>query len=495
MFAAADKAIAGSFFNNQANGNSLPALAGLTQVSPQQAGHQHQRQSPPMQHHHIQSINAPQPQQSHGFPLPALGQSIQQNNNERERHYQDAELRELEERQQRQQHEREMREQQRISEQQRSPPDNRSGSLPLQQPVASRVPAGLHGPNGILSSNPNVGTAAPLGAPSGPANVFANGAQSHEPAGRPYMPQPQGTHLNPVGPPQQAPNGPSNLPQGQQPILNDALTYLDQVKVQFQDQPDVYNRFLDIMKDFKSQAIDTPGVIQRVSSLFNGHPRLIQGFNTFLPPGYRIEAGYDDNPHSIRVTTPSGTINMESMQIAVNGAGVGDGPTAAHGHSPRQLIVENSYRAHDPTWSTQNQQSGGMEGHFSPESRSALNYHAHQSVPRPAFGPQYAGRDEELPANEAAAIAHHQEQRGVSQLQSAVNVASDPSSSRLGAIQGAQSDGVPNTLGQAVGLNGPAASPLPTGAQLNLEKRGPVEFNHAITYVNKIKVRSTHIIP
>lgn len=34
----------------------------------------------------------------------------------------------------------------------------------------------------------------------------------------------------------------------------DALSYLDQVKVQFADQPDVYNRFLDIMKDFKSQA-------------------------------------------------------------------------------------------------------------------------------------------------------------------------------------------------------------------------------------------------
>lgn len=33
----------------------------------------------------------------------------------------------------------------------------------------------------------------------------------------------------------------------------DALSYLDQVKVQFSEQPDVYNRFLDIMKDFKSQ--------------------------------------------------------------------------------------------------------------------------------------------------------------------------------------------------------------------------------------------------
>lgn len=37
-------------------------------------------------------------------------------------------------------------------------------------------------------------------------------------------------------------------------IPQDALSYLDQVKVQFVEQPDVYNRFLDIMKDFKSQA-------------------------------------------------------------------------------------------------------------------------------------------------------------------------------------------------------------------------------------------------
>lgn len=77
---------------------------------------------------------------------------------------------------------------------------------------------------------------------------------------------------------------PGGMNQGQQPILNvrydrsaddeqnqahkmlllrgtdadahlkqDALSYLDQVKVQFSEQPDVYNRFLDIMKDFKSQ--------------------------------------------------------------------------------------------------------------------------------------------------------------------------------------------------------------------------------------------------
>jgi len=35
--------------------------------------------------------------------------------------------------------------------------------------------------------------------------------------------------------------------------VTDALSYLDAVKVQFQDQPDVYNHFLDIMKEFKNE--------------------------------------------------------------------------------------------------------------------------------------------------------------------------------------------------------------------------------------------------
>lgn len=35
--------------------------------------------------------------------------------------------------------------------------------------------------------------------------------------------------------------------------VTDALSYLDAVKVQFNEKPEVYNRFLDIMKDFKSQ--------------------------------------------------------------------------------------------------------------------------------------------------------------------------------------------------------------------------------------------------
>ena len=34
--------------------------------------------------------------------------------------------------------------------------------------------------------------------------------------------------------------------------FENALDFLDQVKLQFADQPSVYNNFLDIMKDFKA---------------------------------------------------------------------------------------------------------------------------------------------------------------------------------------------------------------------------------------------------
>lgn len=38
------------------------------------------------------------------------------------------------------------------------------------------------------------------------------------------------------------------------PQLNDALAYLDRVKAEFHDQPDIYNKFLQIMRDFKINA-------------------------------------------------------------------------------------------------------------------------------------------------------------------------------------------------------------------------------------------------
>ncbi|WBW73779.1 Clr6 histone deacetylase complex subunit Pst1 [Schizosaccharomyces osmophilus] len=110
-------------------------------------------------------------------------------------------------------------------------------------------------------------------------------------------------------------SGPSSQPppannEFRQLNVTDALSYLDLVKLQFHHEPEVYNEFLDIMKEFKSQAIETPEVITRVSALFSGYPALIQGFNTFLPPGYGIELGPSEfgKPPAVHITTPQGPL-------------------------------------------------------------------------------------------------------------------------------------------------------------------------------------------
>ncbi|KAG9133496.1 hypothetical protein Leryth_022679 [Lithospermum erythrorhizon] len=68
----------------------------------------------------------------------------------------------------------------------------------------------------------------------------------------------------------------------------DALTYLQLVKDVFRDKKDKYEEFLEVMKDFKAQRIDTHVVIRRVKQLFVGHQHLILGFNTFIPKGCQI---------------------------------------------------------------------------------------------------------------------------------------------------------------------------------------------------------------
>ncbi|CAL5370003.1 unnamed protein product [Camellia sinensis] len=93
---------------------------------------------------------------------------------------------------------------------------------------------------------------------------------------------------------------------------NDALTYLKEVKEMFQDQRDKYDMFLDVMKDFKAQRIDTTGVIARVKELFKGHNNLIFGFNTFLPKGYEITLIDEEEPPAKR------TVEFEEAISFVN---------------------------------------------------------------------------------------------------------------------------------------------------------------------------------
>ncbi|KAJ7613963.1 hypothetical protein FB45DRAFT_1008768 [Roridomyces roridus] len=112
------------------------------------------------------------------------------------------------------------------------------------------------------------------------------------------------------------PDRADGAPESNHPLnVIDALSYLDAVKAQFWDRPEVYNHLLDMMKDFKNQValsfhvsthrqyrIDTPGTIHRVSQLFRGNPSLIRGFDTFLPHINVSQSG-----HTITVATPTGT--------------------------------------------------------------------------------------------------------------------------------------------------------------------------------------------
>jgi paired amphipathic helix protein Sin3a len=106
------------------------------------------------------------------------------------------------------------------------------------------------------------------------------------------------------------------------------------------------------------------------------------------------------------------------------------------------------------SWQQQPQHSieSPEHGVFSPQNQNAT----------PSYG---QGSYE---AQQAAAAAHQQQQRGVSQLTSAVATLGHPPRNPQTPTPGQQ------------GMNG--------AAQPGLEKRGPVEFNHAISYVNKIKV-------
>lgn len=137
------------------------------------------------------------------------------------------------------------------------------------------------------------------------------------------------------------------------------------------------------------------------------------------------------------------------------------------------------------------QQTGAtsQDAMFSPERRT---------IAQPLFGMQtgpnsqaplspeaHTQRDQQAAVVTAAALAHQQEQRGVSQLQSAVSAATGGVLSRPGLLS--PSGGTTTPLpGQGLsGANSLIAQGIVNGG---IEKRGPVEFNHAISYVNKIKV-------
>uniref|UniRef100_A0A673HHK4 Paired amphipathic helix protein Sin3b n=1 Tax=Sinocyclocheilus rhinocerous TaxID=307959 RepID=A0A673HHK4_9TELE len=148
--------------------------------------------------------------------------------------------------------------------------------------------------------------------------------------------------------------------------VEDALSYLDQVKIRFGNDPGIYNKFLDIMKEFKSQSIDTPGVINRVSQLFHGHPDLVLGFNAFLPPGYRIEIpkngmAFLQSPLSSQVSpgpgrsTGSSVVSASSSAVAEAGSAPNEAVTSPESIASSSGPPEQSSRLSLPLPSRESQ--------------------------------------------------------------------------------------------------------------------------------------------
>ncbi|KAG8940798.1 Transcriptional regulatory protein sin3 [Tulasnella sp. 424] len=228
--------------------------------------------------------------------------------------------------------------------------------------------------------------------------------------------------------------------------VKDALSYLEMIKIKFQERPDVYNQFLDIMKDFKSQIIDTLGTIERVSTLFKGHPSLIQGFNTFLPQGYLIECSEgEDSTNTITVTTPTGIHTQTADGIIQRTTrSIVATPVVIPG-----VAQPNSYFPPGPPGA--------------PPATSSPYPHG----PPPGAGASLAPFNDPVPP---------------------------PADTPMGHSLGLPPQQLQHANGPAAVITGPlVATPPPQPQQhppaIAQDSKRPVEFNHAINYVNKIKNR------
>ncbi|KAL4216441.1 Paired amphipathic helix protein Sin3a [Mactra antiquata] len=129
-------------------------------------------------------------------------------------------------------------------------------------------------------------------------------------------------------------------------------------------------------------SIDTPGVINRVSNLFKGHPELIVGFNTFLPPGYKIEVQANEiNVHQPGQQTVSiSTLNQMAQAAAASQPHV-QKPiqshvtnTAANNAHPSQHSYHQPPRPGPDSSLSHGPQGGNQPGQQPVEFNHAINY-------------------------------------------------------------------------------------------------------------------------
>ncbi|CAH8363884.1 unnamed protein product [Eruca vesicaria subsp. sativa] len=66
------------------------------------------------------------------------------------------------------------------------------------------------------------------------------------------------------------------------PTKMDAYEYIDTVRDRFEDNREIYDTFLKVLKDFHHDRIGPNDVKSKVIELFKGHQNLLLGFNKFI---------------------------------------------------------------------------------------------------------------------------------------------------------------------------------------------------------------------
>jgi histone deacetylase complex regulatory component SIN3 len=108
------------------------------------------------------------------------------------------------------------------------------------------------------------------------------------------------------------------VPQAPSRVLKRAVSYLERVKRTFAERPEVYRTFLAVMHAFKEQRLDITGLVTQVYQLFEGHPSLLVGFNTFLPIGHTpMKADNNNNNVVANVDAPALNVPPPAAQQAV----------------------------------------------------------------------------------------------------------------------------------------------------------------------------------
>ena len=206
----------------------------------------------------------------------------------------------------------------------------------------------------------------------------------------------------------------------------------------------------------KTDSIDTPRVIQRVSMLFHGHSELIEGFNTFLPPGYRIEILSDTRQDVITVTTPMGVLTQ--MSDGSIGRLIPPNPPSLQ---PPPVAVSS------PTLFSNLQSLSANASNLrpiTPQSVTPSRLPPPQQLPLPPF------RNMSPPPNAMAAPPY-----SPSGLRAPAQTPNDAAVFILGTMSGrAGKDRLQSSSSNFLFQGGPG----PAG-----------EFNHAIQYLRKIRIR------